>query len=522
MSPDNFPEEGCFAMFHFLTRGLSASALVVLSVQAAQADLTAQDVWSDWRAYLTGTGYTVTGTEAMAGNTLTVSDVVLSIDLPEEDGAMTLTMGALSFTENGDGTVSVDMPTQMPLRVTGTDGIDGVPFEVLVNYRQSAPTMTVSGDPADMTYTYTAASVGLTLDSLSSDGVAISSDDVRATFTLGNVMGTTRMQAGDLRRYVQTFQTGGLTYDVFFRDPEGTGSFTMAGAADGLEIDGVSDIPGEMDTENMSDMIKAGFGGTGTLTFGPGSSRVNFADGGETFAYESESEGGSLGVGLTRDGLSYDLTQRGVAMNMMGSQIPLPIALTAAEMGFRLAFPTLASDEPQDFRLALKLADFTMSDMIWSIFDPAAQLPRDAATLDIDLSGKAKLLADIFDPAVAAQMETADAPPAELDALSVNALTLRAVGAELTGNGAFTFDNTDLVSFDGMPRPEGVLNLRLVGGNGLLDKLVAMGLLPEGEAMGARMMMGLFAVPGSEPDTLNSKIEINDQGHILANGQRIQ
>ncbi len=509
-------------MFLSLTRGLSASALVMLSVQAAQADLTAQDVWSDWRAYLMGTGYTVTGTEAMAGSTLTVSDVMLSIDLPEDDGAMTLTMGALTFTENGDGTVSVGMPTQMPLRVTGTDGVDGVPFEVLVNYQQSAPTMTVSGDPADMTYTYTAASVGLTLESLSSDGVAVMSDDVRATLSLGNVMGTTRMQVGDLRRYVQKFETGELAYDIFFRDPEGSGSFTMTGAAAGLGLDGVSDIPGEMNTDNMSEMIKAGFGGTGTLTFGPGSSKVNFADSGDTFAYESASQGGSLSVGLTRDGLSYDLTQRGVAMSMMGSEIPLPIALTAAEMGFRLAFPTLASDEPQDFRVALKLADFTMSDLIWSIFDPAAQLPRDAATLDIDLTGRAKLLADIFDPAVAAQMETADVPPAELNALSINALTLRAVGAELSGNGSFIFDNSDLVSFDGIPRPEGVLNLRLVGGNGLLDKLVAMGLLPEAEAMGARMMMGLFAVPGAEPDTLNSKIEINDQGHILANGQRIQ
>ena len=49
-----------------------------------------------------------------------------------------------------------------------------------------------------------------------------------------------------------------------------------------------------------------------------------------------------------------------------------------------------------------------------------------------------------------------------------------------------------------------------------------MGLLPEDQAMGARMMMGLLAVPGEAPDTLNSKIEINEQGHVLANGQRIQ
>lgn len=40
--------------------------------------------------------------------------------------------------------------------------------------------------------------------------------------------------------------------------------------------------------------------------------------------------------------------------------------------------------------------------------------------------------------------------------------------------------------------------------------------------MGARMMMGLFAVPGEGEDTLNSKIEVNGEGHVLANGQRIR
>ena len=73
-----------------------------------------------------------------------------------------------------------------------------------------------------------------------------------------------------------------------------------------------------------------------------------------------------------------------------------------------------------------------------------------------------------------------------------------------------------------MPKPTGSLDLTLVGGNGLIDKLVAMGLLPEEQAMGARMMMGLFAVPGDGEDSLKSKLEINEDGHVLANGQRLK
>jgi hypothetical protein len=35
-------------------------------------------------------------------------------------------------------------------------------------------------------------------------------------------------------------------------------------------------------------------------------------------------------------------------------------------------------------------------------------------------------------------------------------------------------------------------------------------------------MMGLFTRPGEGPDSLTTKVEINEQGHVLANGQRIQ
>ena len=73
-----------------------------------------------------------------------------------------------------------------------------------------------------------------------------------------------------------------------------------------------------------------------------------------------------------------------------------------------------------------------------------------------------------------------------------------------------------------MPKPVGAVDLSLSGGNGLLDKLIAMGLFPQEQAMGVRMMMGLFAVPGDAPDTLNSKIEFTQDGQILANGQRIK
>lgn len=156
------------------------------------------------------------------------------------------------------------------------------------------------------------------------------------------------------------------------------------------------------------------------------------------------------------------------------------------------------------------------------MIDPGKALPRDPATIAIDVTGKAKMLFDFFDPEQMVAVESGEAMPAELNALTLNNLLVSIAGAKLSGTGDFTFDNSDLTTFDGMPKPTGGIDLALNGGNGLMDKLVQMGLLPQEQAMAARMMMGLFARPGEGEDSLTSKIEINEEGHILANGQRIQ
>ncbi|CAM5313442.1 hypothetical protein FALB51S_00852 [Frigidibacter albus] len=128
------------------------------------------------------------------------------------------------------------------------------------------------------------------------------------------------------------------------------------------------------------------------------------------------------------------------------------------------------------------------------------------------------MLIDLLDPEQAATAEA----PGELHALDLNELQLTFGGAELTGDGSFTFDNSDMVTFDGMPKPLGSVSLKLLGGNGLLDNLIAMGLVPEDQAMGVRMMAGLFANTGPGPDELNSTIEVREDGGLYANGQRLK
>lgn len=504
-------------------RGSTALFVCAFGASAAHADLSAQDVWSDWRAYLEGTGYELSATTQMSGDTLTVSDVALTMKIPDEDVDIEISLGDLSFTENGDGTVAIALPSTMPINISGTDE-EGDDFEAVVNFTQTGFSMVAAGDPDDLTYNYTASTMGFNLDDVMINGASAGeefADFAKVDVSLSKVIGSTQATGGTVRSYSQNMQASDLRYDIAINDPEDGGVLAWSGGSEGLELESVTNLPPELDTENMAAMIEAGFAVDGTFGFGTGSSTMNFQDDAETFSYESSSDGGSFGFVIGPDGFGYEVNQGNVSINLAGSEFPLPISVSFAELVFDMLVPVMANEEPQDFDLVIGMSDFTISDLIWGIFDPTGQLPRDPATLLVTLSGQAKLLANVLDPEVAEAMDSGP-PPAELEALTVEEFELTAVGASITGSGDFVFDNTDTTTFDGMPRPTGILNLELVGGNGLLDKLVAMGLLPEEEAGGMRMMMGLFARPGDGPDTLTSTLEINEEGHILANGQRIQ
>ena len=163
-----------------------------------------------------------------------------------------------------------------------------------------------------------------------------------------------------------------------------------------------------------------------------------------------------------------------------------------------------------------------MSELLWNMVDPGAALPRDPATIALNLTGLVTPFVNFYDPEAVAELESSGLMPGELNALTLNNLTIEAAGAKLAGAGSFTFDNSDLQTFGGVPRPNGQVELSLDGANALIDKLIAMGLMTSEDAMGARMMISMFAVPGDGPDNLKSTIQINEEGHVLANGMRIQ
>lgn len=503
------------------TLSLSALSLAVLTGPSL-AEITAAQAWDDWKSYMQGFGYEMSGTETVSGDTLTVSGIVMAYDLPEDAGNLSITMGDFSFTETGSGTVSIALPTEMPVAFDLTPK-DGEAAKGVVMIAQTNPVMIVSGEENDLTYTTSADSISMTLDSLEVDGQALPVDLFDIGLSLTDLSNITRMQVGDIRNYTQTMGVGEMTYNIKVDIPEGpdAGKIAASGGASDLNYSGSGNLPIDIDVSDMDAMLAAGFSFDGDFVYGSGRLEMDAVTPDGPFVVSSSTGGGTAKIAMGSGGLVYDVSQ--TDLKVAAQQIPdfpFPVNLEMARSAFKFIMPLQAKDEEQDFAFGMTFGDFSISDVIWNLFDPAEQLPRDPATISLDLSGKAKVLVNLMDPEQAAQIENGTVP-GELNALNINSILISAVGAELAGNGAFTFDNSDTETFDGLPKPTGAIDVTLSGANKLMDTLVEMGLLPQEQVLGARMMMGLFGVSQGD-DVLTSKVEVNDEGHVLANGQRLR
>jgi hypothetical protein len=494
-----------------------SAAFLVLAAPAS-AELSAEDVWSDWQAYVAGFGYRITGESRQNGAELSISDVEVTGGFAGAGDGATMRISSLLFTENADGTVTIAFPEVMPIEVTST-GIDGLQTKTSMTYQQDGLIMSASGTATDILYDYAADAMSLVTTALEVNGDVIGGD-AGLEVGLADIRGQSTMRLSALREYDQTLTAESLSYTLTSVDPATESSGTLSGRTENLQFTGSGALPlSIVQANDMSAMLAAGFVMEGRFTYQGNATQVNTQTPQGPFALAFTSDSGTLDVAMGPDGLSYKASQQALAAEVTTATFPVPLQFAVAEAGLNLVMPVQKSEEAKDFAIGFGLEDVLVSDMLWGIFDPTGQLPRDPATVLIDLTGKARLLLDYLNPSAAMARRDPDVTPAQVENVDINRFEVSIAGAELTGNGAFIFQEAPE---GGAPTPVGGVNLKLVGGNGLLDNLVALKLLPEEEAMGARMMMGLLAVPGGEPDTLTSKIEVNEQWHVFANGQRIQ
>jgi hypothetical protein len=490
-------------------------ALSTAFAAPALADVNAADVWSNQQALYGALGATLSG-DMSSGQ---LKNPEINMILPQGVASLQIKADSVMITENSNGTVTINYPSPMTISIAGGAPGEGS-FSATAAMTHDNYTVTASGEPDDITYASDGQNMQFVLGDISVDGADVVDMNIEGRMTLADWTGISRITEGDLITYSSNSQVGTSDADFTFSADNVSSQSTQTTLPMTSTIE--MTLPaGGSDIMNLSAALRDGLSvvlqSTGE---GNSSSSVTMMDGALLTNQNTSAGPQVFGLTFNEDGLAMDADASEFAIVMNNPMIfsgDLEFGIDTISLDYDV--PLNASDAPQDFRVATGMSGITVGDAIWDMFDPSAQLPRDPADISFDVTGMGTNGMDILDFAALAQLF--GPPPIQIDEVTIENLRIAAVGAEATATGAMTFDWTDLQTIPGIARPKGAVTVNLNGANALMDKLVAMGLIPEGDLMMPRMMMGMFATPVGD-DMLESVLEVNSEGHVLANGQRLQ
>jgi len=509
----------------FCTTALSAALLPGL----ANADVTADDVWQNMQDYMATLGGSNTISASRQGDTISVSESTLAYELPFGIGQLNLDFSGFSITEIGDGTVSVDYSDLVTYGVAVNIKGKGS-FSAKLDFTFDEYKTIASGIPGDVTYTWSTNGMNVhardvKLDRINPPEGGQEEFTMNADGKVADMSGVMRVQVAELVKTQSSYSIGKQETSFGF-SLNGDG-VAFIGGAQSVEATSNTFLPRNgMDLMNLAAALRDG---------------LSFEVNSKTIGYHTsqvvEEKGEVVSSQTTRvqeQTAKYALDQTSVRVSGTaldgdieappGKDIPFPVKFHLDSARGGMTLPLLASDDLQDVGYNFDLQGLSISGDLWDMVDPQKTLSRDPMVMEMDLAASVLNKVDWLDfMAVKARFDAGEVP-IELHEMKLNTLTLDAVGAKLTGSGSGSFDNSDLESFGGFPKPTGVIDLALRGGNGLLDNLVAMGLMSDEDAMGARMATAVFTAPDPDAgeDALKSRLEMTGEGHILANGQRLQ
>lgn len=506
-------------------RSTAAALLLTTAMTPAWADVSADRVWEQFSATLAADSAAELSHSAPVrnGDKLLINDLIVNAETPIEDfdGSdileQKIVYGDIELTENADGSVSFEFLDKVDVEV-GPKNKGKVQFQIAFDGQETK--ITEDGDA--LVYDMKIASLSGTLIALPDSADVktqlpakwVTIDDLRGTYSV-----TDLDKAWDI---VSSLNTGRVVIEGAL---ENTSNSKPGGVDFKVEIagsasEGTITMPKELDSSNPESLLESGMKMDVSLAATGLTGEVIAKEDGQMSSAKGSADNVLANVDFdVTKGFDLDLAENGIEFTMTSSDLPFPIDFKAETFGYALAMP-MAKTESGDAKFGFDVIGLAVNEQIWGMVDPTGQLPHDPITLRLGLSGKLKVLADLMD-IDAMESEFDDKPPFEPLSAKIDTLEVNAVGLEIDGEGEVEFDQNDTTSFDGMPAPVGDVTIRANGSNKLIDRLIAMGLIPEDEAMMTRMMVGMFAESTGD-DSISSHIEFKPGGGIFANGQQIR
>ncbi|WP_308915840.1 hypothetical protein [Jannaschia sp. LMIT008] len=479
---------------------LTVATLVAMPAHA----LTAPELWADWQDVAERIGGTLTATEDYADGTLTLDDTTWAMTIMGVENVSNY--GSVQLVERDDGSVEVVVPAEVSIASSGT--IEGETFETTDTITHVGLSLVAREEGGERVYDYTAEEIAYVVQD-PSGGTEEGFPTLTMTFT--DYASTYRSGiGGDSDAFAQDMTLANLRFALDDAAADGDATFTYDMESVAGDVTGrYPDAP----PKEGSSMFGSGFAFAATLTHEGTTLDLDAQSPEGAMVLRGGAASGRWDVGLDGDVIRYDIGSQDATLSVQPPGMPMAFDVAMASARSAFSFPMGQTEEAAPFGLTVDYQDLTLGDAVWSMFDPTGQLPRDPATLTLDLSGTANILVDVFgDPEAMIGMTE---PPVLPETLDLSTLLVRFGGAELRGDGSVEFPAGQF------PFPVGRVDLALDGGMTLLDRLVAMGLVPPAQATGIRAMSGVVMRSVGE-DMMESTIEFTPGGGITANGLPLQ
>ena len=428
--------------------------------------------------------------------------------------------------ESGQNLTGEFSAQSLDLTAGAKGGEAGSDIDVKLSLSDPGGKLQLTGLPADSKIELDAAlDAGLTFDGSLTYGIGsldISGTDAGKPMKLAGTLGGGSMaMALDAAKFHYDINNRAISLNLAGTDQASGGDFTFVGSM--ADLTNMLDINGRgwSKSGDFGAALKAGL--VMAASAGLGSTNFDFSGGPADKPVKIKASLASVSTDFTlaSSQLTYDFGSKALSVTVVSPEIPVPeVTLDVGEVAVGLVMPVAKSDKPAPFTYLTKIVDLKLPEALWSMFDPGGSLSHDPATLIINTKGTATMTKDLMDDATALK-NGATTAPGILNSLEIPQIVARALGAEVTAKGAFTFDASDMATIPDMPMPTGKIDIRATGLNSLVDKLVAMGLLPQDQAMQGKIMMSMFALNDMTKDEITTVLEFKDK-HFFANGAQLQ
>lgn len=249
--------------------------------------------------------------------------------------------------------------------------------------------------------------------------------------------------------------------------------------------------------------FEAGF----TLSTGTGTAQVDQTIGGQSMAMTLAAAGSEVRLDARGGIVEMVANATGYDVNVRTPQASGDVRL--GNFGMSLSVPVVTTDTDTTFAFRLDINDLTVSDGLLAPIG-AASFAGDVASLALDIRGDGRWLVEIT------ETEGETDVPATFSTIELAELATRIGPSALTGSGRFAFTPGTFGQGD-VPDGTGDFVLELVGGEALLNRLGAAGILPPDQQFLARMMLNGLGRPVGA-DHLRSEIAIRPGNQITVNG----